>query len=385
MTKKFFIITGEASGDLLGAKIIKEIKSRFQGQEVEFVGVGGKMMEKEGFTSIFDINELSIMGFVEVLPHIFKILRRIKQVSREIIKQNPDYVITIDAPDFNFRVIKKIAHLKNIKKIHIIAPSVWAYRESRAQKIAKLYDLLLVILPFEPPYFTKYGLKTEFIGHFIVENEPDFSKKEISRMNFRQKYGFYHNDTIIYMTPGSRFSEVKKIFPEFILAINNLKGKVENLSVVIPIIEKTKDLVEKMALDFEVKYVLIKKEEKEDALFSCDFALAKSGTNTIEISLYKLPMLICYKVNFISYLIARLLVKIKFANLVNLIMSKMIIPELLQKNCYHKIIEKNLEFLIKNPEIAKKQIDESYVALRSLGLGFEEKPSKKAIDEILKL
>ncbi len=385
MTKKFFIITGEASGDLLGAKIIKEIKTHFPNQKLEFVGVGGEMMEKEGFTSIFDINELSIMGFVEVVPHIFKILRRIKQVSREIIKQNPDYVITIDAPDFNFRVIKKIAHLKNIKKIHIIAPSVWAYREKRAQKIAKLYDLLLVILPFEPPYFTKYGLKTEFIGHFIVENEPDFSKKEISRMNFRQKYGFYNNDTIIYMTPGSRVSEVKKIFPEFILAINNLKEKVENLSVVIPIIEKTKDLVEKMALDFEVKYVLIKKEEKEDALFSCDFALAKSGTNTVEISLYKLPMLICYKVNFISYLIARLLVKIKFANLLNLIMSKMIIPELLQKNCYHKVIEKNLEFLIKNPEIAKKQIDESYVALKSLGLGFEEKPSKKAVDEILKL
>jgi lipid-A-disaccharide synthase len=383
--KKFFVIAGEASGDVLGAKLIRQIRAEISGEEVKFVGVGGKMMEKEGFSSIFDMNELSVMGFFEILPHLFKILRRIDQVAAEIIKQKPDYVITIDSPDFNFRVMKKIRDFKGCKKIHMIAPSVWAYREGRAKKIAKLYDLLLTILPFEPPYFTKYGLKAVFIGHPIMENAPDFSQKTEERARFRQKYSFYEEDCVIYVTPGSRISEVKKIFDEFIEAINLLKDKVANLSIVVGVTDKTKEIVTEMAKNFEVKYVLAKKDEKQAAFFASDFALAKSGTNTLEASLYKLPMIICYKVNLLTYYILKILVKIRFANLVNLIMNRLIIPELLQADCNAQNIAKNLQYLIENDNIAKDQIEQSQASLRLMGLGFKEIPTKKAVQEILKL
>ncbi len=387
MTKKFFIIAGEASGDVLGGKLIHEIAAQMkqQGDVVKFVGVGGANMEAQGLKSIFPMSDLSVMGFVEVLPHLFTLLARIQQTADEIIAQKPDFIITIDSPDFNFRVMEKLKNYKFAKKIHMIAPSVWAYRARRAQKISRLYDLLLAILPFEPPYFTKYGLKTVFIGHPIIENVPDFTKKAEINQEFRQKNGFYAHDNLIYLTPGSRIGEVKKIFPEFIAAINILKTKVENLSVIVATVDKTRNVVEKMAKDLEVKYVLVAPDEKTSALFAADFALAKSGTNTLEASLYKIPMVVCYKVNFVTYLMAKLLLKIKFANLINLIMDKEIIPELIQQNCESQAIVSKCEALMKNKTMAQLQIKNSEVGLRILGLDAAMKPTHKAVYEILAL
>jgi len=387
MTKKFFIIAGEASGDLLGAKLIAEIKNQFKhkGEKIEFIGVGGEAMQKEGLESIFPMSDLSVMGFVEVLPHIFTLLKRIKQTVNQIIAQSPDFIITIDSPDFNFRVMRYLKNFRGAKKIHLIAPSVWAYRQGRAKKIAKLYDLLLTILPFEPPYFTKYNLKTIFVGHPIVENVPDMKNKDKISLRFREKYGFYHSDTLIYMTPGSRKGEVKKIFPEFIDAINILKDRVNNLSVVIPVVEKTRNLIEQMAKSFEVKYVLVDQDEKHDALFAADFALAKSGTNAVESSLYELPMVICYKVTFITYLLAKLLLRIRFANLINLILENEVIPEMIQQNCNSKSIAARLEGIIDNKKTAKLQIENSKIALKILGSDSAIKPTAKAVAEILAL
>lgn len=386
MTKKFFIIAGEPSGDLLGSKLIREIKTqlRHENQEAEFIGVGGPLMKEEGLHSIFPMSELSVMGFAEVVPHIFKLLARIKQTTDEIIVRKPDFIITIDAPDFNFRVMEKLKNYKAAKKIHMIAPSVWAYRAKRAQKIAPLYDLLLTILPFEPPYFTKYGLKAKFIGHPIIENAPQMANKAQISMHFRQKYGFYSHDVLIYVTPGSRISEVKKIFPQFVAGLNLLRGTVENLAVVIMCVDKTRAKVEELAKDLQVKYVLLDQKEKSDALFAADFSLAKSGTNTLESSLHQLPMLICYKVNFVTYVLAKILLKIKFANLVNLILDKEIIPELLQQKCRGDVISRQLEELIKNKNSADAQIANSEMALKILGLNGSS-PTQKAVKEIFSL
>lgn len=385
MTKKFFIIAGEASGDVLGAKLIDEIKQKFlaKNEAVEFVGVGGKSMQEAGLRSIFAMEDLSIMGFAEVLPHLLKILQRISQTADEIMLQKPDFIITIDSPDFNFRVMKKVQKYTGAKKIHLIAPSVWAYREKRARKVAQLYDLLLAILPFEPPYFTKHNLKTIFIGHPIMENAPNMKMKDEASLRFRNKYGFYSSDTLIYVTPGSRKGEVKKIFPEFIKAINLLKGRVDNLSVVIPVVEKTKNIVERMAKSLDVKYVIIDREEKSDALFAADFSLAKSGTNTLEASLYELPMVVCYKVNLLTYFLAKFLLKIKFANLINLIMENEIIPELIQQKCNAETIAQRLEAIISNKKIAQLQIEYSKVALKILGMGSVKRPTEKAVEGIL--
>ena len=382
MVKKFFLIAGEASGDLLGSKLIKELK--IQNSGAEFIGVGGKLMKEQGLTSIFSMEELSVMGFFEIVPHIAKLLARIKETAQRVIDEKPDVVITIDSPDFCFRVIKKLQN-QNIKKVHLIAPSVWAYREGRAEKISKLYDLLLAILPFEPPYFEKYGLKTVFIGNPIVENAPDFSKKTAANLEFRKKYNIASNSTVICLVPGSRNGEVTRIFPEFIAAINLLSQKKSDLKVVIPLIDKTRQLVGEMAKDLKVEYFLIEKDEKEAALFSTDFALAKSGTNTLELSLYHIPMVIAYKIHFLTHFIVKRMVKIQFANLINLILNKELIPELLQKKCTPEIVLSNLEKLISDKDLAQKQITESQSALKLMGLGALENPSQKAALEISKI
>lgn len=381
--KKFFIIAGEASGDLLGSKLMIELKK--ENPNSKFIGVGGSLMQEQGLKSIFDFKELSIMGFVEVLPKIFRMIQLIKQTANRIIAEKPDYLITIDSPDFCFRVVKKLKNYKNFKKIHLIAPSVWAYRENRAEKISKIYDLLLAILPFEPPYFTKYGLKTVFIGHPIIENSPNLSKKHEYNLQFRNKYSIKENDKVIILMAGSRVSEVKKIFPEFINAVNLIYQNNKNITVILPLTSKTKDLTIEMAKNLKTNYVFVEGEEKYKALYAGDFALAKSGTNNIEISLYQIPMIIAYKVNFITHFILKKMVRIKFANLINLILNQEIIPEMLQKNCNSKNIAQTLLKLMENKNFLQKQIKFSQDALNLMGLNFKESPSKKGALEILKL
>ncbi len=397
--KKFFIIAGEASGDLLGAKIIKELKAQLavQNEAAEFIGVGGSLMQEQGLISIFPMEELSVMGFLEIVPHLAKLLARIKQTAAAVVQEKPDFVITIDSPDFCFRVMKKLQNFRGnspgnshgnslgAKKVHLIAPSVWAYREGRAEKISKLYDLLLAILPFEPPYFEKYGLKTVFIGHLIVEDAPDFSRQENLNLEFRKKYNISESAPVLCLTPGSRNGEVTKIFPEFIAAVNLLAQIKPNVKVVIPLIGKTRELVTQMAKNLKVEYFLIEKDEKKSALFAANFALAKSGTNTLELSLYHLPMVVAYKINFLTHFIVKRMVKIKFANLINLILNREVIPEMLQEKCRADLIFAQLKSLIENETVAQKQITESAVALKMMGLGNDENPSLKAAKEILKV
>ena len=387
MIKKIFIVTGESSGDLLGSKLICELKN--SNLPIEFCGVGGQQMKDCGFESIFPIEDLSVMGFLEVVPHIPKLLKRINQVVEKIQEFQPDILITIDAPDFCFRVLnklKKTSQFNKIKKVHLIAPSVWAYREGRAQKIAKLYDLLLTILPFEPPYFEKYGLKSVFIGHPLIDDAPDFSKKNEINFEFRKFYKIAPDDKLILLTPGSRISEVKRIFPEFIDAINLLKNKIPNIKIVIPIVKKTKNIAEELSKKIAVEYFLIEQQNyKKMALYSCDFALAKSGTNAVETSLYKIPLIIAYKINFLTHFIVKRMIKIKYANLLNLIANREIIPELLQEKCNANLIFEKILGLIENKDCAQKQIDESNNSLEILGLNNIKNPMNLAVNEILKL
>lgn len=383
MTKKIFIIAGEASGDLLGLKLMQEFKS--QNPDVKFIGVGGPLMKSQGLKSIFPMEELSIMGFFEILPHLKKLLNRITETANYIIKEQPDAVITIDSPDFCFRVVKKIQKFKNIKKIHLIAPSVWAYRAKRARKIAAIYDLLLAILPFEPPYFEKYGLKTLFIGHPIMQNAPDLTKKQQENALFRQKHQIAPNDKVICLMPGSRNSEVNKIFPEFIAALNLLAKDDNNIKIVIPTIDKTRKIVTKMAQNLSMPYFLIDQKQKESAFFASDFALAKSGTNSVELSLFQIPMLIAYKVNYLSYLMIKSMIKVKFVNLINLIKNREVIPEMIQDKCSANSIYDSLKEMMQNKELCLKQVQESKEALQLMGLNFDQSPSQKAVIAINKI
>ncbi|MDD2840662.1 MAG: hypothetical protein PHY80_06160, partial [Rickettsiales bacterium] len=196
--RKIFITAGEASGDLLGGKIINALKSNAKNMNIEFIGIGSEKMKNEGLESIFPMKELSVMGFCEVLPKIFKLLKRINQTVDKILEQKPDLILTIDSPSFSFRVMEKLKSkdkkfFDSVKKVHLIAPSIWAYKEKRAKKMAKLYNLLLCILPFEPPYFEKYGLKTEFIGHPIFDNAEKY-KFKYSRNDLIKSYNISPED-----------------------------------------------------------------------------------------------------------------------------------------------------------------------------------------------
>lgn len=387
MIKKIFIIAGEASGDLLGSKILKQFNLD-NSQKFVFSGVGGQLMQQQNLISIFPLEDLSVMGFFEVLPHLPKLINRINFTVKKILEFQPDYIITIDSPDFCFRVMKKLQNkpiFSSAKKIHLIAPSVWAYRESRAKKIAKLYDLLLAILPFEPPYFEKYGLKTKFIGHPIIDDCPDFSKNNSHIIDIKKNYQINENDKVILLTPGSRIGEVKRIFPVFIDGVNLLTRDYPDLKIIIPAVKKTQKIIEELSSKIKASYKIIDSSQKKSAFMIANFAIAKSGTNAIEISLYKIPLIIGYRINRLTHLIAKRIIKIKFANLINLIANRYIVPELLQYDCTKENIYKHLKNLIDNPQIAQNQIEDCQNILKILGLGTIENPSQIAVKEILKL
>lgn len=397
---KFFIIAGEASGDLLGSKLIEELKKQLINKSCsfEFIGIGGKLMQEQGLETIFAIEELSLMGFVEILPHIPKLIRLINFTAKQIIANEVDAVISIDAPDFSFRVMNKLNKFlkenKNlnhsnhqIKKIHLIAPSVWAYRKSRARKIAKIYNLLLAILPFEPPYFEKFNLKTIFIGHPIIENAPNLAFREEEKISFYQRKNISPDNFLMAITAGSRNSEVLKIFPQFIETANQLFRAGYKFVVALPVVTKTREIVISMSRNLEMPYFLVEnKEEKHSMMMACDIAICKSGTNSLEFSLYQIPLIIGYKINYLSYLIVKMLIKIKFANIINLIANQEIIPEAIQQNCSPEYLLPKIKELLTNKNFANQQIKDSQKILKILGLEQTIKPTTKAsiaiIDEL---
>lgn len=392
MNKKIFITAGEASGDLLGSKIINAIK--LNAENIEFIGIGGEKMLNEGLNSIFPMKDLSVMGFFEVLPRIFLLSKRINQTVNKILEEKPDLILTIDSPGFSFRIMEKLKSkdkkfFDSVKKVHLIAPSVWAYKEKRAQKISKLYNLLLCILPFEPPYFEKYGLKTEFIGHPIFDNSNkyrlQYSKNELSKI-----HNISQDDFIMILTPGSREGEITRIFPIMIKTIELLKcnyeEKYKNLNIFTFVNENTKDLVNFMNQDYDFESkIIIDESEKEKIMSVADIVLAKSGTNTFEFNIYNIPMVITYTFNWLTNKLAKKMVKVKYANLVNIIADKEIIPEFVLDNADPYLISEEIHKILNNKDIAKQQVEDTIEIIKKLGYSSDIKASKIGADKILGL
>ena len=392
MNKKIFITAGEASGDLLGSKIINAIK--LNAEDIEFIGIGGEKMLNEGLNSIFPMKDLSVMGFFEVLPRIFLLSKRINQTVNKILEEKPDLILTIDSPGFSFRIMEKLKSkdkkfFDSVKKVHLIAPSVWAYKEKRAQKISKLYNLLLCILPFEPPYFEKYGLKTEFIGHPIFDNSNkyrlQYSKNELSKI-----HNISQDDFIMILTPGSREGEITRIFPIMIKTIEFLKcnyeEKYKNLNIFTFVNENTKDLVNFMNQDYDFRSkIIIDESEKEKIMSVADIVLAKSGTNTFEFNIYNIPMVITYTFNWLTNKLAKKMVKVKYANLVNIIADKEIIPEFVLDNADPYLISEEIHKILNNKDIAKQQVEDTIEIIKKLGYSSDIKASKIGANKILEL
>ncbi len=377
---KIFIIAGEASGDLYGAKLMNSLRDIYKGK-INFYGIGGNRMNSEGLSSIFPMSEISIMGFLEIIPHIPNVLNRINQTVSEILKLRPDVVITIDSPGFNCRVVKKLQD-SNIKLVHYVAPTVWAYKPKRAQKFAKLFDHLLLLLPFEPPYFDAVGLANTFVGHPIVETTIG----NVNKAEFRKKHQIDNSDILLCLMPGSRSTELTKLLNIFLETALILKAKHKNLKIIIPTLPPLAKQIKYAADYLDLDTIVVDNEDEKYAAYQAsDIALVKSGTASLEVALSGCPMIIAYKINHISYLILKRMIKIKYANLINLILDKELIPELLQEKCFPKNLAESLEKLINSKDLRSKQIAESTAVFKQLGKDESSTPSEKASKKILKI
>jgi lipid-A-disaccharide synthase len=329
--KKIYLIAGEASGDNIGAKLMQALKEK--DSELEFYGIGGDKMAKEGMKILFPSKEISIMGFFEVILHIFFLLKKINQTVEDIVKIQPDIIVTIDSPGFCFRVAKAVKNLVNCKLVHYVAPTVWAYKPERAKKIAKIYDHLLVILPFETKYFEAEGLKTSFVGHPAIE-----SLKIFPRELLRNKFNVDKNSLILCLAPGSRLQEIKTLLPIFFEAVKLINAEI---TIAIPTHGHLKNTIIECNKE-NLPLILVDEEDKESLFSAADLVLTKSGTITTELAFYNAPMVVAHKINNISYFLLKQMIKIKYVTIINLLAEKQLIPELLQKNCEAKIIAEKL-------------------------------------------
>ncbi len=372
-----FIIAGEPSGDALGARLMQALKKK-TGNSVLFAGIGGDRMEEEGIKSLFPMAELSVMGAVEVLPRLPQLLARIREAAEAIDRRRPSALVTIDSPDFNFRVLKRLGK-KDFPFIHFVAPSVWAWRPGRAKKVARILDHLIALLPFEPPYFEIEGLKTTFVGHPILESGAGAGDGP----GFRRRHGFSGDDPIIAVLPGSRMGEVARLGPVFAETLFLLKKNFPGLRAVVPTVAPVAPAVRKLTAEWPVPALVLEGDpEKYDAFAAADIALAASGTVALELALAGTPTVIAYKTNPLTALIGKVLFKARFVNIVNLVLDREAVPELLQGACRPDFLAAAVEDLLSDGERRERQLASCAEALVLLGLGGPS-PSERAAQAVL--
>jgi len=359
--KKIFILTGEPSGDKLASKVISKLQKN--NPNIEYSCVGGTYLNSLGIKSIFDLKEITYIGFTSVLLNIFKIKNRINKTVEEIIKFNPDILFSVDSPDFTLRVAQKVKKLNNkIKTVHYVAPQVWVWREGRVKNFKKFLDHILLLFDFEKKYFDKENIPNTFVGHPLLEQEIK-NKIDLSNLVSNDK-------KIISLFCGSRSSEVNLLLPILIDFIQMMNAKFDKFTFVFHATNENKNFIKEKINNINVKNVEVISEEniKRQLLDKSIFAVSKSGTVSLEICNAKVPSIIIYKMNFLNFLIVKMLVKIKFVNIINIINDKEIIPELIQKECNSKEIYNSVVYFLKNPELMKKQInncEETLAKIRS--------------------
>ena len=359
--KKIFILTGEPSGDKLASKVISKLQRK--NPNIEYSCVGGTHLNSLGIKSIFDLKEITYIGFTSVLLNIFKIKNKINKTVEEIIKFNPDVLFSVDSPDFTLRVAEKVKKINNqIKTVHYVAPQVWVWREGRVKKFKKFLDHVLLLFDFEKKYFDKENIPNTFVGHPLLEKETK-NRTDLSNIISSDK-------KIISLFCGSRSSEVNLLLPILIDFIILMNKKFDNFTFVFHATDENKNLINVKINNTNLENVEVISDEdiKKQILNNSIFAVSKSGTISLEICNAKVPSIVIYKMNFLNFLIVKMLVKIKFANIINIINNKEIIPELIQKECNAKEIYNSVVYFLKNPELMKKQIsdcEETLTKIRS--------------------
>jgi lipid-A-disaccharide synthase len=383
MSKKIYIIAGEDSGDNLGAKLITQLKE-LSGESLELYGVGGMKMAESGLKSLFPMREISLIGFVEIIPHLPNLLARIRQTVEDIKRIKPDVVITIDAPGFNKRVAKILKkEAPEIKRVHFVAPTVWAYKPKRAKKMADLFHHLLVLLPFEPPYFEAENLPTTFTGHPVFEDFKTYTAEE--KLEIRKRFSLEPAAPFISLLVGSRAGEVKKLLPVYIDTIALIKKEIPNAKFAFLVTGNHVSTIRERVANLADVQVVSGELDKKQLLQVSNAALVKSGTISLEVAAAAVPMVITYKVSPLSAFMLRRMIKVKYVTLVNIIKDSPIIPELLQEDAKAELLSKEVIKLLQSSDVAQNQVSQAEEALKAMGFRQSKKPSKIAAETILKL
>jgi lipid-A-disaccharide synthase len=376
---RVFLIAGEPSGDNLGAAFMAGLKQLVPG--VTFDGIGGPRMEEEGLRSRFPMDELSVMGIAEVLPRYRHLMRRIKETAAAVVETQPDVLITIDSPDFVFRVAKRVRAASRVRIVHYVAPSVWAWRPGRARKVARLVDQLLTLLPFEPPYFEAEGLRADFVGHPVVA-EPMASEAEA--MAFRARHGI-GEAPLLMVLPGSRRGEVARLAHPFRETVRAVFAARPGVRVVVPAAGPVAGMVREAVAGWPGAPVVIAPEEDRDgaekraAFRAADVALAASGTVSLELAASGTPMVIAYDMAWLSRQIIGRMLRVDTVTLVNLVSDTQAVPEFLGERCRAELIAPAVLELLDAPGAQAEALE---FTMERLGRGGEA-PGLRAARAVL--
>ena len=347
--KKIFILVGEPSGDRLASKVISTLKKK--SKDIEYLCVGGDHLKKLDIRSIYDLSEVTYLGFTNVIFNLLNIKKKIKFTTDEIIRFNPDILFSIDSPDFTLRIAKKVKTINpKINTVHFVSPKVYVWRKNRVKKLKLFLDHILLLFPFEKKYFEKENIQSTFVGHPLLDDDIN-SKVDISHFTNNYK-------KIFSIFPGSRLSEINILAPILFKFIKLMNNKYNDIFFIFHATQSHFNLIKKMLINegFDNCDVVFDENIKSEVLKKSFFAISKSGTVSLEICNFKIPSVIIYKMNFINFFIIKLLVKVKFANIINITANEEIIPELLQSKCNPENIFHVVDELLSNKNDLQKQI-----------------------------
>jgi lipid-A-disaccharide synthase len=370
-----YLVAGEQSGDILGARLMQALAAARP--DMRFAGVGGAAMQAAGLASLFPMQELALMGLLEVLPRVWHLRRRLAETLADIQAQRPDVVVTIDSPGFTLRVLRGLAG-SGLRRVHYVAPQVWAWREHRVRHYGSLWDQLLCLLPFEPPFFAGHGLPATFVGHPVLESGADQGDAD----RFRGRHGLPSDARLLTMLPGSRRTEVRRMLPLFQAVLQRLPP---DLTPVMPTVPTVAETVRAAAQAWPIRPILVTETaDKHDAFAASAAALTKSGTSALELAMAGLPMVVTYKVHPLTAAIVRRTVKVRFASLINIIADREVVPELIQADATPDRVAAALRPLLTDPAQAAAQRAASHAVLDSLRPG-ALRPSEAAAAAVLEL
>ena len=359
--KHVMIVAGEASGDLHGAVLARELLAL--DSSLILSGIGGAGMAATGVTILYDISRLAVMGIIEVISRLKDIRSAMKTLEKQFEMNRPDLLILIDYPGFNLELARR-AKKYNIPVLYYISPKIWAWREGRITRIKKYVDRMAVILPFEKKYYKGHGFEVDFVGNPLLDQvQPTLTSNE-----FKIQYGIDHDATIIGIMPGSRKQEIAKILPVFMETALLLNEKIKKCVFLLPLASTLTedDLNEHGVMDDRLDIRIIK-ENRHETMAACDAAMAASGTLTMELGILQVPMVVCYRISKLTHFLAKPFIKAEYASLVNLVAEKEVVTELLQQEATPENIYREILPLLLNQEARDSMKQELFNVSKQLG------------------